>query len=61
MGLRGIAPEEFPMVAKLARAVRLGVQFLLVELFVPGGTLIVLTLLLAGRFAPVRLAWLAAC
>ncbi len=40
------------MLARLAGCARLSAQLLLIELFVPGGTLVVLTLLLARRVAP---------
>jgi hypothetical protein len=43
------------MLRKLAGYGQLGAQLLLIELFLPGGTLVILTLLLARRCAPARL------
>ena len=43
------------MLGKLVGCARLGAQLLLIELFLPGGTLLVVTFLLARRFAPATL------
>ncbi len=48
------------MLAKLAGCARIGAQLLLIELFVPGGTLMILMFLWARRRGPLTLSRLAA-
>ncbi len=43
------------MIWKPAGYAKWGVKLLMTEMFVPGGTLIVLAILLAGRFSPAML------